>query len=207
MDWILDKIPILIFALVVGAKVIAALLKSGRARAEHESQRDDSAEQRRAAEVQEEIRRRIAERRGGAMARTPSSPDAPPQPRPLFRRADTTEPPDPIGGALRRVLEHVERNVQPSSSSAEPPVLTSQRRAELERQQRLAEEMKALEDARALAVRRAAHAAAEQKVQNESGDAARAAARGRVFDDLREPDALRRAFVLREVLGTPVGLR
>jgi hypothetical protein len=33
------------------------------------------------------------------------------------------------------------------------------------------------------------------------------AARGRVVGDLQDPASLRRAIVLREVLGTPVGLR
>jgi hypothetical protein len=31
--------------------------------------------------------------------------------------------------------------------------------------------------------------------------------RGELMDDLRDPQALRRAFVLREVLGPPVALR
>jgi hypothetical protein len=34
-----------------------------------------------------------------------------------------------------------------------------------------------------------------------------AAARDRILGDLRDPEALRRAFVLREVLGPPVALR
>jgi len=205
MDWILDKIPILIFVLVIGAKILSALAKSGKARQQHEAEHDESAEQRRVADVQREIRRRIAERRGGTATAPPTAAGAP-WPRSLFPPAETTPAPDSMGDTLRRMLEQGERKIEPPAPVSEPPLI-SQRRAELEHQQRLADEMKALEETKMLATRRAVQAAANQKAADESEKGMLSAARGRVLDDLREPDALRRAFVLREVLGPPVGLR
>jgi hypothetical protein len=67
--------------------------------------------------------------------------------------------------------------------------------------------MRALEEARAMAQRRAAHVADNKKADAESEQGILTESRARTLEDLRDPQALRRAFVLREVLGTPVGLR
>ena len=206
MDWILDKLPILIFVLVLVARAFSALSNSKKKKQEHEAE-DPAAEQRRVAEIQEQIRRQIAARRQGAPAH-PEQPASAPQQRPLVRRAETTELPDPLGGGtIRRMFEEVERKLQPPALPPEPPPLAQHRRAELERQQELAQQMKALEEQRALAQKRAAHLAEQQKAEATSERRVLAAARTRTLEDLRDPQALRRAFVLREVLGTPVGLR
>jgi hypothetical protein len=55
--------------------------------------------------------------------------------------------------------------------------------------------------------RRAEHRAADRAAEAESEPALRVAARDHVLADLADPQSLRRAFVLREVLGPPVGLR
>jgi hypothetical protein len=49
--------------------------------------------------------------------------------------------------------------------------------------------------------------ASEKTAETNSSAGVRTAARDRTLGDLRDPQALRRAFVLREVLGPPVGLR
>ena len=79
--------------------------------------------------------------------------------------------------------------------------------AGLERQQQLAEQMRMLEEKRTLVQRRAVEIAAGQKRDAESETGVRASARGELLADLRETSSLRRAFVLREVLGAPVALR
>jgi hypothetical protein len=207
MEWILAKLPILIFVVVFAAKIFEAIMKARKTKTEHESGHDDAAEQRRVAEVQEQIRRRIAERRGEAPT-PPAPPASTPVPRPIIRRAETTELPDPMGGTLRRVFEEMERKLQPPPvTMPEPPPLVQHRRAELERQQELADQLKALEEQRALAQRRAMNLAAEVREEAESERGVLSAGRTHLLDDLRDPQSLRRAFVLREVLGPPVGLR
>jgi hypothetical protein len=79
--------------------------------------------------------------------------------------------------------------------------------AEVERQQRIADELKQAEESRLLAQRRAEALAADKRAEAESEAALRSVARDRVMGDLSDPQSLRRAFVLREVLGAPVGLR
>jgi hypothetical protein len=206
MDWILAKLPILIFVLVLVARAFSALSNSKKAKREQEA-KDPAEEQRRVAEIQEQIRRQIAARRQGTPAQR-AEPASPPLQRPIARRAETKELPDPFGGGtIRRMFEEMERKLQPASPPVEPPPLVQHRRAEFERQQQLADQMKALEEQRALAQKRAAHLAEEQKADAASESGMLVASRSRTLDDLRDPQALRRAFVLREVLGTPVGLR
>jgi hypothetical protein len=207
MDWILEKLPVLIFVLVIVAKALSALANSKKAKRQHEAEQDPAEEQRRVAEIQEQIRRQIAARRQGAPGQ-PAQPASHPMQRPIVRRAETTELPDPFGGGtIRRVFEEMERKLQPPAPPVEPPPLVQHRRAEFERQQQLAEQMKALAEQRALAQKRAANLAEQQKIEATSEARVLVAARTRTLDDLRDPQALRRAFVLREVLGTPVGLR
>jgi len=79
--------------------------------------------------------------------------------------------------------------------------------AELERQQRLADDLRAVDQARLVTERRAAHTAQEKKTEAESESTLRSVAREELLTDLADAHSLRRAFVLREVLGTPVGLR
>ena len=111
-------------------------------------------------EIQERIRRQIAERRGG------QSPAAtPPQARevqpPPLARAETTQLPEPFGGPLGRMLEELQKRAQPQPEPATPPPVISVRAntAELERQAQLAGELRALEISRSDAKRRAAHLA------------------------------------------------
>ena len=60
---------------------------------------------------------------------------------------------------------------------------------------------------RVIVQHRASQVAAESKREAESQRGLLSASRVRVLQDLRDPQSLRRAFVLREVLGPPVGLR
>lgn len=206
LKWIFEHLGIVIFLVIFLSQIFRAVLRSKKAQAEHESTQGGDAEARRTREVQEQIRRRIAERRGGnvpAELPPPMGQEAPPVARP-----QTTQLPEPFGGPLGRMLEELQRRAQPAPA-APPPVLRVPVRntAEVERQEQLAEELRLLEEQRTLTRRRAAHLAAEKKAEAESEEALRATARGHVVGDLKDPQSLRRAFVLREVLGTPVGLR
>jgi hypothetical protein len=99
---------------------------------------------------------------------------------------------------------------EPAPAPAAPPAAAAtilevpdRRAAELERQRRLAEDLRQLEAERAEARRRTA--------RDSAGAAAAAAAvrsaRGGLAEELRDAASVRRAVILREVLGTPVGLR
>lgn len=205
MDWLFKNLVQLITVFFVIASIVRAIRQSRQAQDRHEDETIDSDEQRRTREIQEAIRRKIAERRGGS---APSAPE-------VFRR--TEEPPRPVqpspqasplptgplGDFGRRVLEQLERKLPPPESPRLPQV----NRREVERQEQLAEQLRAAEETKAQATRRAAHLAAEQRAALQSQAALRGAARGQLLAELRDPQSLRRAFVLREVLGPPAGLR
>lgn len=207
IEWIFERLGLVIFLVIFISQVVRAVLRSRKAQAEHEAQHDESTEARRTREVQEEIRRRVAQRRG-EMAPTRAEPPMvrDPEARPI-PRPQTTQMPEPFGGPLGRMLEELQRRTQPQVPQPTPQVSEYRESAELERQQRIAEELRSLEEKRAVVQRRADYI--EQQVQAAAGSESslRSDARERLLADLGDPQSLRRAFVLREVLGTPVGLR
>lgn len=206
LRWLLENIGLVIFLLIFLSQILRAVLRARKAAAEHQAGRDDSAEARRVREIQEQVRRQIAARRG---ERAPSPP--PPMPaameEPPVARPQTTQLPELFGGPLGRMLEELQRRNQAPSAPPPPPMVETRHTAELVRQEQLAEELRTLEEQRVLVHRRAAHLAAAKQAEAESEPKLRTAARERLLGDLRDPESLRRAFVLREVLGTPVGLR
>lgn len=133
--------------------------------------------------IQEEIRRKIAERRGQA-----APPPMPVEERgePVFRAPVVPPPP----------VRHVEVPAYDDSAA-------------LDRQRKLAVQMERLE-----AQRRETRRLAERAQANARSAASAAVASLRSRDalpalaaELRDPRALRRAVMLREVLDTPVALR
>lgn len=195
MNWLLQNIPLLAFVFIVFS-VMRAIKRAREQSAEHEAGESESDEQRRVREIQQRIRRIAAERRGQA-APAPVESDEPP----VIVSPPLTEPLDPF----RRVLAELERRVQPAPVAT--PLALEVNAAEVARQERLAEEMRVLEEAQALARRRAAQlaAAAQENAASEAGRLT--SGRQRLLQDLSDPESLRRAFVLREVLGPPVALR
>lgn len=153
--------------------------------------------------IQEEIRRKIAERRGqGAPPPVP-----PPEPRNLG---------DLLGDPFRPVFQETPPPLPKPVARAEPvpaPVEVDAYadEAALERQQALAEQMRQLEERRREAVRAAAHArgagAAAGSSAARAAESVAPAVGGGLVGEFRDPRALRRAIVWREVLGEPVGLR
>lgn len=205
MDWILKNIVQLATVVVVIVSIVRAMRQAKQTQERHKDETIDSEEQRRTREIQERIRRKIAERRGGGeVAADPFHPAE--EPRTLRPSPEaTTPPPDPFGELGRKVFAELERKIHPQ---VEPPrVVPHSNRAELERQAQIAEQLRVAEETRVQTARRAAHHAAERAAAAQSEGALRHAARARLLGELHDPQSLRRAFVLREVLGTPVGLR
>ena len=208
MQWVLEhlfQIAALLFVIISVVRGIRNARETSQPGGGHTTGSEETDEQRRVREIQERIRRKIAERRGGH-APEAAAPHGHAQPPPVMprREAEFPERGEVFRGPLQRALEEIERKLQPA---APPPVMAHANRAELERQAQLAEEMRLLEQARAQAARRAAHLAADQAEAARTTTALRTATRGELLHDLRDPHSLRRAIVLREVLGPPVGLR
>lgn len=200
--------PYLVFIFLL-VQFVRAMLAAQKQSAAHEEEHDETDEQRRMREVQERIRRKIAERRGEGHA--PAAPEPAPlatdQPRP---RPTVMAPPPVAGGPLETLGGEILRKVleQPAARTAPPPMAgahAAEQAAILARQQELAEQMRELEAARQAAQRRAAGLAAEQAAAAQAAAATKA--REGWLGELRDAKNLKRAIVLREVLGTPVGLR
>jgi hypothetical protein len=201
---IFQDIPWFVIIFVV-ISVLRALSKARETKEQHEASQDETDEQRRVREIQERIRR-IAAERGGRTAQTPAPAvlRSEPVPHREVEPPPAVSPLDPFGGPARRFVELLKEK---KAALAEPPSLAPTRSAEVERQERLAAELQALEEKRALAQRRVAELAVAQTAQMNSEEALRAATRDQVLVDLRDPQSVRRAFLLREILGAPVGLR
>jgi hypothetical protein len=188
LQWMLDNAwTVVIVGGVLLQLVQAMMRKKGGADSapaeeqakEYEFEDPELAERTR--KIREEIQRKIDQRtRGQVDPKTMEvEPEAPP---PLIREVVGNR--TPAHGTSSR--------------------LEIQRQAEiLEEQAALMERLREAEGLKRSAQKRIAF---EATTADHSG-AARVATRSTVLDDLRDPAALRRAFILREVLGPPVALR
>ncbi|MSU23592.1 MAG: hypothetical protein EXS32_07180 [Opitutus sp.] len=201
MNWLFSNFGLLVFVFVV-IQVLRAAMKAAQLSDEHKAGTTETDDQRSMREIQERIRRTIAERRGGG-APPPLEPPAERELRPTVAPSPGGPMLDPFGGPVARrfVAEPVRR--VPARLAPTGPTEA----AILERQQQLADEMRVLVEARAMAERQAAELAQEKKAVAESETGVLTSARGDLLAGLREPGSLRRAWVLREVLGAPVALR
>lgn len=161
----------------------------------------------RAEQVREVIRRKIAARREGVPSAAPADrtvAEEMPQRKfelPPLMRSQPVAPLDPFGGPSRPAVKRAEPEM--ARPVAPPPVLTTETlESSLERQEQLAAKLQEYADQRVLVERRAAAIAV-----NEAAVAQRVLAGRELRRDLRDPRSLRRAIILREILGTPVGLR
>ena len=208
MTWVMEHLQLLIGA----AAAIAYFLNRRRGSEGEESDQqsarpsaagsDEQAERTR--RVQEEIRRKIAERRGEhpvPVDRTMSAERVPPPLRPA-----QVPPLDPFGGPTRRILRKLEEAAANMEPSAEDPAAAI-RAEEAARRARQAEELRELEVARETQERYAAALAAAQKKQREKAILQAPVLQKSFRAALRDPQELRRAVILREVLGPPVALR
>lgn len=137
-------------------------------------------------QIREEIQRRIEQRARGHAKEPP--PPARPEP------ADFP----PV------IRELFEESVPPSVIRPSVTRFEAQRQAEiLEEQATLAERLREAAAQKVAAQKRTVFEAAT--ADHKAGR--RTEARAMIMGDLRTPQALRRAFILREVLGPPVGLK
>jgi len=193
MDWVLENIRLII---IVGGAIAYWLNQRRKAREEQESgdappsqpfNQDDpfGEDTERTRRVQEEIRRKILERMGGGM--TPPVVAAPP----VLQKTVSAQPQQPKVIAPRQPERTEEQWVASDL-------------AMLEHQQQLAARLHELQTQRRdLADPSAAFA----KKTEQTMSAAKVAVPGTLLADLRSPASARRAILMREVLGTPVGLR
>ncbi|MDB6166114.1 MAG: hypothetical protein JWQ83_1254 [Lacunisphaera sp.] len=189
MDWIAQHLQ-LIIALAGG---VAWWLNKNREKPAGEAQPprgektfDDPELAERTRRIREEIRRKIEQRVRGYVGEQPTLPRSEPVAPPLVRPVTLARP-------------DTARAVRAAASQQEARRTTEilEQQAALMEQVRLADEMKAA------ALRRTQF---ETEVGSKE-EAAVAAVRAAVGEDLRNPAALRRAFILREVLGPPLALR
>jgi len=189
MEWLL-KHPILIFVIIM---LVSSLLKhlksSGGAQAPSDG--DEGGDYERTRRLQEEIRRKIAERRGQSVpAPAPAMPAETPYSAPVSPWDEDEddapykiEEPPPLHPMVRQSVE-----VDPV----------------LEHQRRLVEQLAALQ-AQQAEVSRAARAASNPTPMAPSSAGQPADVYG--LRELRNARSLRKAVILREVIGPPVALR
>jgi hypothetical protein len=136
--------------------------------------------------IREEIQRKIEQRRRGITLAPPLGQAEPAESPPVMREVVLRPPLTPLPSRAARAH------------------LDAQRTAEiLEQQASLAEQLRQAQEMNAATLRRRQF---ETEVASKE-EAAAVAVRSALGDDLRNPAALRRAFILREVLGPPLGLR
>jgi hypothetical protein len=208
MNWVFEHFGTLVF-IFVAISFVRAIMRAARLSAEHKATTDETEEQKRVREIQERIRRKVAERRGGAALDAPQ-PSALPVPRSMAQplpRTSTVPPLDPFGGPMRRLLVELDRKVETQSPPPPPAVEEPTAAALMVRQEQLAKELRSLEETRVLVERRAAGIATIQKDFAESEAGGKKVVRDELLADLRGASNLRRAFLLREVLGAPIALR
>jgi len=204
MDWILENI----WVFVAIAAVIARLLMKAKQSSvekrnqpappkEYEFEDPELAERTR--KIREEIQRKVAERRGQHLQPPVLQPQRP-APVPLQRSPEATPPPITLREVIREVMQPRPQPVPASSSRRTMELAAAE---EARRQADLLEKLKAAELIKTAGRLRAAIEASASAKES----AVIAQTRTAVLDDLRSPQALRRAFVLREVLGPPVALR
>jgi hypothetical protein len=224
MDWILDNLQLVI---VIAGAIAYWINQRAREKAGQEADYDEdgipenrpappmqraetreltpasrdggnSEQEERARRIREEIQRKIAERRGQAV---PPPMPAPPRIdpfRPVFQEEAPRMPPP-----LRREEPPAPPPLRPE------PVADHDDSAAIERQRRLAEQLAQLEEQRRETRRAAQRAFDSTEQQAATAQSARAAgvSAGSLSAELRDPRSLRRAFLLREILDTPVALR
>ncbi len=163
-----------------------------------DSQRMDMDEAERTRRVQDEIRRKIAERQAG---RTPVEPPPLVAPRPVA--------PPPLPDLMRKRAEERAAVEQARRKAAAAQAAQAERDEEAAEQQRaMQEQLRALEARRAEAKRQAAEVAAVTSMAEAFRNGPERGGKAvEVLADLRAPGGARRAWILREVLGTPAGLK
>lgn len=192
MDWVFDNIPLLLF---IAAGIAQMLLKKKAPEdapeaPPAEASFEDPQLAERTRKIREDIQRKIEDRRRA---------DSRPQPAPAPQAEASPEQPPEWIRELPPVVQEVFQT--PRQTAAHHAEL--QRQAELlERQATLAEQLRQAQAMKAAVQKRTTFETAISEKDGAKGRSQRA-----LIGELRDPAALRRAFVLREVLGPPIALR
>jgi hypothetical protein len=180
MDWILNNLQVLIVIAIAVTAIVQKLKKAAQGEGgERPAATTPEEERERTRRIQEELRRKIMERRG-----LPST-----KPGGEEGREFPAAPP---------MIEEVRPyQVKPPAEVAEA-IADARIAAELKRQQEMMDRVRALEaDMRSKAMVAASVPVAPDVTESS----------GRLTTDLQSRSGLRRAMVLREVLGPPIALR
>jgi hypothetical protein len=201
MNWILDHLQIVIAVAAAIAAWLQQRRKGAAGTGDGESGETVTGEDDQTRRIQEEIRRKIAERRGQA-APAPASPD--PSDEPWHDPAPPVMSPRPVAQELPPVLRDIFAKRIEETRRREEAAARARAQAERERlQQEEQQEAAAREQVAALHRRQVQ---AQRDAEAAAGTAA-VAARAAWRKQLLEPQQIRQAIVLREVLGPPAGLR
>lgn len=148
--------------------------------------------------VREDIRRKIAERRGLA---TP--PALAPEPPPVVPMPASREeaPPPVFQDPLQDMLKELQRRLAPVVEPATPPPEPEIDRAALERQREIEARYRELE------ARRARTLAQAEAIRIEQPSTAPTTSGAAWLVELRNAKNIRHAIIARELLGPPAGLR
>ena len=180
---------------------------------EHPSNDDDARTRR----IQEEIRRKIAERRGSS----PQPPAMPDEPRPAYNPYEPEKPrPAPVQRPAARAPEQtLRRESAPSTQKQRPAPRTeptyvdfeqpvNRLEAQLaEQQRRMEETQRKAEEARKIALQRRQAALKQKSRKSSTPRTYTGSLQSSVRATLKDPHAARKAVIYYETLGTPVGLR
>ncbi|HZP59851.1 MAG TPA: hypothetical protein VFB27_05960 [Opitutaceae bacterium] len=195
MDWLFKNLGVFIFIAIAVASMLSKLRKAAtqsQARKALEPVRTgDSEAASRTRQIQEEIRRKIAQRAG----RVPTAAVPPVMARPAAQ--PPALPPQNIFEELKRQMARAEK------FAADAQVQLREIDEEAEREEaetrRLAEARRKQQEAQ--------RAAETSTIYRASAPSAASDRRSKLLAALREPQSLREALVLREILGAPPGLR
>ncbi|MGH7997422.1 MAG: hypothetical protein ACREFX_13835 [Opitutaceae bacterium] len=189
-------------------RVKAAQKKAERTRPGAGARPAPDGEAERMRRVQDEIRRRIEERRSGRLPppRQSPAPAAPPTPRPRWPRPPDAQPrdaPPPAQPAAPAAPDDIPSLFEPPAlaDSGEPSAAAAAG-ADI-----LAGKIRAQEASEAVALVRQQFVDLGATDLTEEALAAEPAPTVDIATELREPASARRAVVLREILGPPVGFR
>jgi hypothetical protein len=189
MDWVFNHLQVII---AIAGAIGWLLSQKKQAQARDEAPRpaeergfEDPELAERTRRIREEIQRKIEQRAKGYATEQPKVPGAEPAaPPPIVQEV-----------VIARSVPEMRRGMSQAEARRQAEILGQQAA--------LAEKLREAELVTAAAAKRTEFEAATA----DDSAAARVHARSTVLDDLRDPDALRRAFILREVLGPPVALR
>jgi|HubBroStandDraft_6_1064221.scaffolds.fasta_scaffold259068_2 hypothetical protein len=198
MDWLLNHL----FVLFIVAAAVANMVQKARRAGTQQQARGvpDAGAAERTRRVQEEIRRKIAARTGRAPGEAQSAAQPPavgpsPPSRNIFQELARQM------AEAKKMAEARERERAGAEVRAQQRVEDEQKSRELAEAQQLAEAQRTLQRQEQTVATAVAYNAADLKTTAVND------ARTRLLADLRGPDSLRRALVLREILGPPVGLQ